>query len=159
MINSCATITEGATPASPFDMERCLGQWYEIARLDFRFEHNLNNTTANYSVNDDGTIKVLNRGYNYVKEEWDEATGKAKFVGEENAAGLKVSFFGPFYAPYNVIAPDRDCKYALVAGKNMDYLWMLARDKTIPGDIKEQYLKIAADLGYNISDFIRVEHN
>ncbi|MDT8401329.1 MAG: lipocalin family protein [Bacteroidales bacterium] len=159
MLNSCATIPKGARAVSPFDKEQYLGRWYEIARLDFRFERNLNNTTANYSVNDDGTIKVLNRGYNYVKEEWNEAKGKAKFTGDENVARLKVSFFGPFYAPYNVIALDKDYKYALVAGKNLDYLWILAREKTIPGDIREEYLKIAADLGYNISDLIWVEHN
>lgn len=159
MLNSCATIPEGATAVSPFDKEQYLGRWYEIARLDFRFERNLNNTTANYSVNDDGTIGVLNRGYNYVKKEWNEAKGKAKFSGDENVARLKVSFFGPFYAPYNVIALDKDYKYALVAGKNLDYLWLLARDKTIPADIKEKYLSIAANLGYNISDLIWVEHN
>ena len=158
LFTSCASIPEGATAVSPFDKEKYLGKWYEIARLDFRFERNLNNTTANYSANDDGTIAVLNRGYNYLKEEWDEAKGKAKFAVDENVARLKVSFFGPFYAPYNVIALDRNYKYALVAGKNLDYLWILARNKTISEDIREDYLKIAADLGYNISDLIWVEH-
>ena len=159
MINSCVTIPKGATAVSPFDKEKYLGKWYEIARMDFRFERNLNNTTANYSVNDDGSIKVVNRGYNYVKDEWDEAIGKAKFAGNENVARLKVSFFGPFYAPYNVIALDSEYKYALVAGKNQDYMWILSREKTVSEDVKQDYLKIAGDLGYNTSDLIWVEHD
>ena len=159
MINSCVTIPKGATAVSPFDKEKYLGKWYEIARMDFRFERNLNNTTANYSVNDDGSIKVVNRGYNYVKDEWDEAIGKAQFAGNENVARLKVSFFGPFYAPYNVIALDSEYKYALVAGKNQDYMWILSREKTVSEDVKQDYLKIAGDLGYNTSDLIWVEHD
>jgi len=159
MINSCVTIPKGATAVSPFDKEKYLGKWYEIARLDFRFERNLNNTTANYSVNDDGSIKVVNRGYNYVKDEWNEAIGKAKFAGNENVARLKVSFFGPFYAAYNVIALDSEYKYALVAGKNLDYMWILSRETTVSEDVKQDYLKIAGELGYNTSDLIWVEHD
>ena len=159
MLNSCATIPEGATAVQSFDKDKYLGKWYEIARLDFRFERNLNNTTANYSVNDDGSIKVVNRGYNYVKDEWDKAIGKAKFAGVENVARLKVSFFGPFYAAYNVIALDKEYKYALVAGKNLDYMWILSRETTVPENVKQDYLKIAGDLGYNTSGLIWVEHD
>ena len=61
-LGSCAQLPKGATAVTQFDAERYLGQWYEIARFDFRFERNLNNTTANYSLNDDGTVKVVNRG-------------------------------------------------------------------------------------------------
>ncbi|MFO7754606.1 MAG: lipocalin family protein [Bacteroidales bacterium] len=159
MINSCATIPKGATAVSPFDIEKYTGKWYEIARFDFRFERNLNNTTAEYSPNDDGSIRVVNRGYNYVTDEWKEATGKAKFRGDKDIAKLKVSFFGPFYAPYNVIALDSDYRYALVAGKNLKYMWILARTTTIPEDVKQEYLEIAEDIGYDISDLIWVEHN
>ncbi|MCL4165473.1 UNVERIFIED_CONTAM: hypothetical protein GTU68_043952, partial [Idotea baltica] len=105
---ACATIPKGATAVQPFDKADYLGKWYEIARLDFKFEKNLNNTTAEYSLREDGKIKVLNQGFNTVKEEWNKAVGKAKFVGDENIAKLKVSFFGPFYAGYNVIAIDAD---------------------------------------------------
>ncbi|MDA3832320.1 MAG: lipocalin family protein [Spirochaetales bacterium] len=159
MINSCTTIPKGATAVSPFDIEKYTGKWYEIARFDFRFERNLNNTTAEYSPNDDGTIRVVNRGYNYVTEEWKEATGKAKFSGDKNIAELKVSFFGPFYSPYNVIALDSDYQYALVAGKNLKYMWILARTVTITEDVKQKYLKIAEDIGYDTSNLIWVEHD
>src|SRR4030042_7143627 len=101
-IVSCANIPKGAKAVKPFDKERYLGKWYEIARMDFRFERNLNNVTATYSVNSDGSIKVDNRGYNYIAKQWKQAEGKAKFSGDPNEAILQVSFFGPFYSGYNV---------------------------------------------------------
>ena len=156
---SCASIPKGATAVTPFDKEKYLGKWYEIARLDFRFERNLNNTTAQYSLNENGSIRVDNQGYNTVKEEWTRAIGKAKFAGDENTAMLKVSFFGPFYAGYNVIALDNEYKYALVAGENLKYLWILSRETKIPDDIKERYLKIAGDIGYQITDLLWIEHD
>lgn len=156
---SCATIPKGAVAVKPFEKERYIGKWYEIARKDFKYERNLNNTTAEYTLNNDGTIKVDNQGYNTVKGEWKQAIGKAKFVGDESTAMLKVSFFGPFYSGYNVIAIDNQYKYALVAGKNLKYLWILSRTTTIPEEIKEKYLKIAQEIGYDTSDMIWVEHD
>jgi apolipoprotein D and lipocalin family protein len=154
---SCSTIPKGATAVKPFDKEKYLGKWYEIARMDFKFERNLNNTTANYSINNDGSIKVDNRGFNYKTKKWKQAIGKAKFVGEQNIAMLKVSFFGPFYSGYNVIALDKEYKYALVAGKNLKYLWILSRELSLPNEVKLNYLKIADDLGYKTSELIWVE--
>lgn len=159
ILSSCRSIPKGAIAVSPFDSKKYIGKWYEIARLDFRFERDLNNTTANYSLNDDGTIKVVNRGYNYKTNEWKEAVGKAKFVLSPDVGRLKVSFFGPFYSGYNVIAIDAEYKYALIAGKNLKYLWLLSREKTMPESVKQDYLKKAQDLGYNISDLVWVEHN
>jgi apolipoprotein D and lipocalin family protein len=156
---SCATLPNGAIAVKPFDKERYLGKWYEIARKDFKYERDLSNTTAEYSLNDNGTIKVVNQGYDTIKGEWTQAIGKAKFVGEENIAMLKVSFFGPFYSGYNVIAIDDEYKYALVAGKSLKYLWILSRGMDIPVEIKDKYLKIAEDIGYNTTDLIWVKHD
>lgn len=159
LTNSCANIPQGATAVTPFNANKYLGKWYEIARLDFRFERDLNNTTATYSLNKNGSIKVDNQGYNYKTNKWKQAIGKAKFGTDSNTAMLKVSFFGPFYAGYNVVALDKDYKYALILGSSTDYLWILSRETTIPEDIKQQYLKIAADLGCKTSELIWVEHD
>lgn len=153
------TIPKSVRAVEDFDGHRYLGTWYEIARLDFRFERNLNNTTAHYSMNDDGTIKVVNRGYNYKSGKWRQATGKAKFVSSSDEAKLEVSFFGPFYSGYNVIAIDKDYKYALVAGKSRQYLWFLSREKTMPEPIKQAYLKKAEGLGFRTSELVWVEHS
>lgn len=159
LLNSCTSIPSGATAVKPFNSEKYLGKWYEIARLDFKYERDLNNTTANYSLNSNGSIKVVNRGYNYKKNEWKESIGKAKFVGPKDEAKLKVSFFGPFYSGYNVIAIDKDYQYALVVGKNLDYMWILSRNKEIPEDIKEDYLSQAEQIGYDVSKLIWVKHD
>lgn len=142
-----------------FRLDRYLGKWYEIARIDFKFEKNLNNTTAEYSLNEDGSVKVLNKGYNFEKESWQESEGKAKFHGDSNIGRLKVSFFGPFYSDYNVIAVEENYKYALVVGKNRDYLWILSREKEIPKAIKNKFLIQAIEIGYDIDDLVWVDHN
>ncbi len=156
---SCASIPKKATAVHPFDKSRYLGKWYEIARLDYRFEKNMNNVTAEYSLREDGKIKVDNKGYNYRKNEWKQSIGKAKFRGDDTLAQLKVSFFGPFYAGYNVIAIDKDYQYALVAGKSTDYLWILSRSTTLPEAVKNEYIEIAKKAGYNTADLIWVKHD
>ena len=153
------SIPQGATAVQNFDINKYMGKWYEIARIDFKFEKNMNNTTAMYSLNDDGTVKVVNSGYNYVKEKDKTSTGKAKFIGEKDVAMLKVSFFGPFYSGYNVIDIDENYRYALVAGKNLDYLWILAREKTIPNNIRERFLTKAKSIGYDTNRLIWVKHD
>lgn len=158
-VSSCSSIPKKAQPVTNFELDKYLGLWYEIARIDFRFEKNMNNTSAQYSLNNKGLVNVLNSGYNYKKEEWSSASGKAKFRNQENVAALKVSFFGPFYSGYNVIALDSEYKYALVAGKDLDLLWILSREKSIPENIKQEYLKIAQEVGYDTSRLIWVEHN
>ncbi len=158
LISCSPSIPEGATAVSPFDVEKYLGKWYEIARIDFKYEEDLNNTTAEYSLRDDGSIKVLNRGYNTKSQKWEDAKGKAKFVDSANIARLKVSFFGPFYSGYNVIALDEEYRYALVAGESLDYLWILSRETSIPQDVKEEYLKIAERVGYDTDRLLWIEH-
>lgn len=146
-------------PVDSFDPEKYLGKWYEIARLDYFFERNLNNTTAHYSLNRDGSIRVVNKGYNYVTHEHKQAVGVARFTGPKDLGALKVSFFGPFYSDYTVIALDKNYKYSLVAGRNRDYLWILSRETTIPDKVLEEFLTIAVDYDYDIEKLIRVEHD
>ena len=120
LFTGCSSSSVTTQPVQDFDLNRYLGQWYEIARIDFKYEKNMDNTTANYSKNSNGTVKVVNRGYDFVKKVWKEAEGKAKFRGESTVGALKVSFFGPFYSDYNILALD-DYKYALVAGKTVSF--------------------------------------
>lgn len=154
----CNTIPDKAVAVSPFSKNRYLGKWYEIARFDFKFEKNLNNTTATYSANSDGTIKVLNRGFNTVSQEWKQVEGKAKFVGADSIAMLKVSFFGPFYAGYNVIAIDPEYRYSLVCGSSLDYLWILSREESIPDHVKRKYLDIAEGIGFDTAKLLWITH-
>lgn len=159
LFNNCASIPKKVKPVENFDINRYLGVWYEIARFDFRFEKNLDNTSAQYSLDENGNVIVLNSGYNFIKKEWKKAEGLAKFRGQKDIAALKVSFFGPFYSGYNVVALDENYQYALVAGKNLDYLWILSREKNIPDDVKADYLQVAKEIGYDTSRLIWVVHD
>lgn len=159
LLNSCASIPKNVKAVGNFNVDRYLGTWYEIARFDFRFEKDLDNVSAQYSLNKEGNVIVLNSGYNYKKEEWKKADGLAKFRGGKDVAELKVSFFGPFYAGYNVVALDENYQYALIAGKNLDYLWILSRTKNIPEEVRSNYLRIAKEIGYDISKLVWVKQD
>ncbi|SFU07977.1 apolipoprotein D and lipocalin family protein [Kosakonia arachidis] len=145
------TPPKGVQPVTGFDVSRYLGKWYEVARLENRFERGLEQVTATYGQRRDGAISVLNRGYDLQKQKWRESEGKALFTGSPTTAALKVSFFGPFYGGYNVIALDDDYQYALVSGPNRDYLWILSRTPTIPDAVKQTYLAIAQRLGFQVN--------
>lgn len=157
-LTSCSSMPEKAQPVDQFDVNRYLGTWYEIARFDYRFEKDLDNAIAQYSLTEDGNVNVVNSGYNFKKNKWVSANGTAKFRGEKNVAALKVSFFGPFYAGYNVVALE-EYKYALIAGKNLDYLWILSREKTIPENIKQKFISKAQEIGYDTSKLIWVKQD
>ena len=159
LLSACSSSDKDIEVVSNFSKEKYLGKWYEIARMDFKYEKDLNNTTAEYSAMDGNKIKVVNRGYNYKTGEWKEAVGKAKFKTTEDKGELLVSFFGPFYGAYNIVALDPDYQYSLVMGGSETTLWILSRTKTIPIHVKEKYLAKAKELGFDVSKFIWVEHN
>ncbi len=155
----CVGIPDAVSPVTGFQLERYLGKWYEIARLDHSFERGLTRVTAEYSLRSDGGVKVLNRGYSPSKKVWKEAEGKAYFVTTADQGYLKVSFFGPFYGSYVVFELDRDnYQYALVCGPNKSYLWMLARSPEVPDALKKTLTDKAAALGFDTSQLIFVDH-
>lgn len=160
VLYSCgSTIPKNAAAVTNFDKAKYLGKWYEIARLDYKWEKDLDNVSAEYSLNENGTIKVDNKGYNVKKDKWEESIWKAKLVKKDNVGMLKVSFFGPFYSGYNVIAVDPDYKYVLVAGESLKYMWILSRETTMPESIKADFLIKAQEIGYNISNLVWVKHD
>jgi apolipoprotein D and lipocalin family protein len=151
---------KGASVVSEFEIDRYLGTWYEIARLDHRFERGLTNVTANYTLRDDGGVRVVNRGFQTKKGEWDEAVGKAYFVDSPDVGRLKVSFFGPFYGGYNILELDiEDYQYALVAGPNRSYLWVLARSPNLSETIVQSLVEKARNLDFPVEELIYVSHD
>lgn len=161
MLNSgCVGVPDGVKVIEGFELDRYLGTWYEIARLDHSFERGLTNVTANYKMRDDGGVTVVNRGYNVAKDEWDEATGKAYFVGETDVGQLKVSFFGPFYGGYNIIELDKEAyQFALVAGPDREYLWILARAPNLDETVVTGLVDKARKLDFPVNEIIYVDHN
>ena len=159
VLSGCAGIPEGIEPVENFELEPYLGTWYEIARLDHSFQRGMSNVTAHYSLREDGGVAVLNRGYRAGKGEWDEAKGKAYFIGDPSIGRLKVSFFGPFYGSYNVFELGDNYEYSMVAGPDRSYLWILARQPQLPQAMFDELLSKAEAAGYDTSKLILVEHD
>lgn len=157
--SGCTGIPDGVQVVTGFQLDRYLGTWFEVARLDHRFERGMSNVTANYSMRDDGGVDVVNRGYNVAKGEWDEATGKAYFVGDTDVGQLKVSFFGPFYGGYNIFELDQDnYQYAVIAGPDRGYLWILSRSPTLDQRVLSALVDKAEGLGFPTDELIYVDH-
>ena len=155
VLAGCAVkVPKGVHPVTDFDAKRYMGDWYELARIDHRFEKGLTKVSANYSLNADGTVKVINRGYNAAKDEWRQVEGTARFLKGPSVAALKVSFFGPFYGGYNVVNLDENYQTALVVGESSDYFWLLSRKKKIPQDQLKSLLSKAQELGVDLSRVI-----
>ena len=164
LIAACSEMPKGVNIVKSVDANQYLGTWYEIARLDHSFERDLEQVTAHYIKKSDGTIKVINRGFNVKKNVWKEAEGKAYFVDAPNADGtqtgkLKVSFFGPFYGNYNIISLDKPYyNYAVVSGGS-EYLWILARTPQLAYPIKQHLIAQAKEWGYPTEQLIYVKQN
>lgn len=153
-LSACTVqLPAGVTPVTDFALEPYLGRWHEIARLDHRFERGLTQVTAEYSRRADGGVRVLNRGFDTAKGEWDEAEGRAWFVQDERTGFLKVSFFGPFYGAYVIIDHDPEA-YSLVSGPDRSYLWILSRTPTLPQPVLERLLARAQALGFDTDALI-----
>jgi len=158
--SGCLGIPKDVNPVNDFDSNKYLGKWYEIARLDHSFERGLDRVTAEYSLRDDGGVRVINRGFSIVENKWKEAEGKAYFVRGHDEGYLKVSFFGPFYGSYVVFGLDKEkYQYAFVAGYNKSYLWLLSRTPTVSNELIDQFVKRSKDLGFDTDHLVFVKHN
>jgi apolipoprotein D and lipocalin family protein len=158
LLTGCIGLPRGLEPVSGFDPDLFLGKWYEIARLDHSFERGLEHVTAEYSLRPDGDIAVVNRGYDGARGAWREVRGRARFIGERTVGSLKVSFFEPFWGGYHIIALDAvGYRYAMVSGPSRSYLWILARDMTLPAEVFTDLVAKAQEWGFESSSLIRVK--
>lgn len=159
-LSACTGIPDNVTPVEGFKLERYLGKWYEIARLDHAFERGLTRVTAEYGLRDDGTVRVVNRGWSAGDGRWKEAEGTASFVGAPDVGHLKVSFFGPFYGSYIVFGlDDANYRHALVSGPDKSYLWILAREPVLDRAVRDGLVAKASAAGFDTSRLIFVSHD
>ena len=151
---------KGVEPVEDFELQRYLGRWYEIARLNHSFEEGLEAVTADYSMRQDGGIRVINSGRNIETGISELAEGRAYFVGTPDKGHLKVSFFGPFFGSYVIFELDQqDYQYAFVASYNTDYLWLLARTPKVSQELIDHFKSRATELGFDTQQLIFVQHN
>ena len=153
LLTRCSTkLSVDNSVVSDLDLNRYLGDWYEIARFDHRFEHGVEYAKANYTLREDGKVNVLNTGIKDGKPK--EAKGKAKLT--DTPALLRVSFFGPFYADYRIMLLDADYQYALIGSGSDNYLWILSRTPRLSDEAKALILVEAQRRGYDTSKLIWV---
>jgi apolipoprotein D and lipocalin family protein len=151
---ACTGMPEGVKPVNNFNLDKYQGIWYEIARLDHSFERGLEQVTAEYKLMPNGYVKVTNRGFSTKENAWNVATGKAKFVEQEDIGFLKVSFFGPFYASYVIFELDEQYQYSFVTGPDTSYLWLLSRTPNPDKAVIDKFMTMSKGLGFNTSDII-----
>lgn len=158
LLSGCTGLPKGIEPVDNFELGKYLGKWYEIARLDHRYERGLEAVSAEYSLRDDGGVVVKNRGYKGAKSEWKEAIGKAYFKDMLEVGHLKVSFFGPFYGSYVIFELEKsDYQYAFVTSYNRKSLWFLSRTPVVNDELYSRFLTEIEALGFDSSELIRVD--
>ncbi|WP_321817438.1 MULTISPECIES: lipocalin family protein [unclassified Paraburkholderia] len=138
-------------PARPVDLTKYMGRWYEQFRYEASFEKNMDEVTAEYSLNDDGTVKVVNRGREAGKSSFRQSTGKARVVDPAMNAKLKVSFFGPFYGDYWILDHGDDYDWSIVGEPSGRYLWVLTRAAQPSPDVLDGLRERVKALGYDWS--------
>ncbi len=140
-----------------FDLERYQGKWYEIARLPNRFEKDLVAVTANYTLQDDGTVEVINRGrVKTLDGKLKESKGEARRRKGGKASELEVSFFLFFYGDYNVMELDPNYQWSLVGSSDDEYLWFLSRTPQMEDSVYQHMAELAKARGYDTTKLIRV---
>ena len=160
LLGGCVSVPQNIAPVNGFELNRYLGKWYEIARLDHSFERGLANITAEYSLRADGGVKVVNKGFAAADNKWKEAEGKAYFVGSPQEGYLKVSFFGPFYGAYIVFELDKeDYQYAFITSYDKSYLWLLARTPTVSDEVLSRFVQKSGELGFATDKLIFPKQN
>jgi apolipoprotein D and lipocalin family protein len=159
-LTGCLGVPKNLEPVQAFELDRYLGEWYEIARLDHSFERGLENVTAKYSLRKGGGLSVINRGFSSKKNKWKTAEGKAFFINNSDEGYLKVSFFGPFYGTYAIFELDKEnYEYAFVSGPDLSYLWLLSRTPKLDKKVIDRFIKKSKQLGFAVDELIFVKHD
>lgn len=155
--SGCSTVTSvvDITPVSAFDVERFVGTWYELARFDHSFEKGDDHAQAQYSVNPDSTITVVNRAMNNGVAR--EVKGKVRLT--KTPGLMRVSFFGPFYSDYRVLFIDETYSHALIGSGSSDYLWVLCRSQKPDLTVLAKIMSEAKRRGYDVSSLIWVNQD
>lgn len=153
------SVKAGDVPTvSHLDLNRFMGEWYEIARYNHSFERGLVGVTAKYSFRPDGKIQVINSGFKgSLQGEFKCTEGKAKQPDPRDPGKLKVAFFLFFYADYYVMEMDPEYRWALIGSSSKKYLWILSRTPRLPQETLDGILKLAVKRGYDTSKLLFIE--
>lgn len=152
------SIPKQAKPVTPFELEEYLGEWYVMAQLNGKGKRPLSHLTAEYTVREDGRVSMVNSGYNALKERWETSEGVAQFVGDPTVAALEVSYMGPLFTGYNVVAIEGDYEYALVVGRDTRRCSILSRTPHLPEEVRATFVLEAMRIGVEVNDLVWIDH-
>ena len=142
------TSAEKIPAVKNFDTARYMGKWYEYRRLPNYFERGMTDVSAEYTLQKDGTVKVVNRGIYKNKEK--SITGTLRSAGSPGTGELEVSFFKPFYGSYRIIKLAPDYRYSVVTGRNKSLLWILSRTRELPAEDVEEIMTFLKQHGFPV---------
>ena len=152
LLAACAASTEGISSVQGLDIPRYMGKWYEIARMPHSFERNMDDVTADYTLNEDNTVRVVNRGKRDGTFSQAEGIAKLKYKDAYPVAGeFRVSFFRPFYGDYRIVELAPDYSSAIVTSSTKNYLWILSRTPQLSKETLEKYLAQIREWGFDVS--------
>ena len=148
LLTSVSTLAqEPLTTVASINVPRYMGTWYEIAKYPNWFQRKcVSNTSAQYSAQPDGTVRVQNR---CTQEDGQvkEAIGQARQLGASGSPKLEVRFapewlsFLPFvWGDYWVIDLDTDYQLVAVSEPKREYLWVLSRTPTVSAKAYDELL-------------------
>lgn len=159
LLTSCASPRPLRTVAQ-VDLKRYAGHWHEITRLPNSFQRDDSRATADYTAQQDGSVRVVNTEYR-PDGSAKKAVGRATVVEGSGGSRLRVKFEGlaalvPAAAQGNYwiieLAPDYSA--ALVGTPDRKFLWLLARQEVLPPAVKESYLRRARAEGFDTTKMI-----
>lgn len=162
LLSACGGQEKPLATVNKVDLQRYAGTWYEIARLPQWFQRGCYDSTATYSLNDDGTVKVINRCQRE-GEQTSEAEGTARVVPGSDNAKLKVRFDNwvsrliPTITEGNywIIALDKDYQTVVIGEPSREYLWILARQSELPEDQYQALVQVAQEKGFPVEELQR----
>jgi apolipoprotein D and lipocalin family protein len=137
------------------DLHKYVGEWFEIARLPMRFEKDCFKSKANYSLKDNGSIEVVNSCHKGSPQgKLTKVIGKATVDDPETNAKLKVKFWWPFKADYQIIALGDEYDYAMVGTNNRKGLWILSRTPELNITVMRELMDKAVSLGFDTTNLV-----
>jgi len=144
------------TPVPKLDVQQYLGQWRQIAAIPQWYESLCySDVNANYFLNTDGTVRVLNRCLT-IGGGPITTNGRARVLDKTTNAQLQVTFLnvGGWIYPgsepnYVVMGLSPDYRWAVVGDPQRTSGFVLSRSVTLAPADKAQILSILTANGFN----------
>ena len=150
-------VPNGVQPLEPFDLERYLGRWYELARLDAGASRGLTDTSVEFSQRPDGCVQALHRGFDPQAWQWRHARASVRPADRPNIGYLHISFVWPAAASHVVVATDDEYRAAVACGHNREQLWLLARSPQVRPAVRAALMERARAAGFDVDSLLWVD--